>query len=126
MPRTHIITADGTHFEEIGAQRATRRKIIRRLIGIGATLITAIFLSAVIIGFSRAASPTPLPRPLPAALSACKGIDARWQGACISLALRPAYTINNTHTPNGIALVKECRDQYRGQELAYCLTQPIN
>lgn len=128
MPRTHIITADGTHFEEVGATKARTRKIIRRTIGIAATLLTAIFLSAVIIGFSKAGAPTPapLPKPLPAALKACDGVDARYQGACIALALRPSYTIDNTHTPNGIALVAECRDQYRGQELISCLTQPIN
>lgn len=132
MTRTHIITADGTHFEEVGAKKARTRKIIRRVIGITATLVTAIFLSAVIIGFSKAATPsTPgadiaLPKPLAGALSACHGIDPRWQGYCIALYLRPAYDIDNTHTPAGPALVKECRDQYRGQELASCLTQPIN
>lgn len=128
MPRTHIITADGTHFEEVGATKVRTRKIIRRTIGFAATLLTAIFLSAVIIGFSKAATPTPapLPKPLPAAIKVCEGVDARWQGACIALALRPSYKIDNTVTPNGIALVKECRDQYRGSELAYCLTQPIN
>lgn len=131
MTRTHIITADGTHFEEIGAKKARNRKILRRVIGITATLLTAIFLSAVIIGFSKAATPTPgadiaLPKPLAGALRACQGIDPRWQGYCIALYLRPAYDIANTHTPAGPALVKECREGYEGQELASCLTQPIN
>lgn len=126
MTRTHIITADGTHFEEIGATQARNRKIFRRVIGIAATLATAIFLSAVIIGFSQAATPAPLPKPIAGALKACHGIDARWQGYCIALYLRPAYDIANTHTPAGPALVKECREGYEGQELAFCLTQPIN
>jgi len=128
MTRTHIITADGTHFEEVDATKARTRKIIRRTIGIAATLLTAIFLSAVIIGFSKAATPTPapLPKPLAGALKACEGIDARYQGYCIGLYLRPSVKIDNTFTPAGPALVKECRDQYRGQELASCLTQPIN
>lgn len=126
MTRTHIITGDGTHYEEVGATKARNRKIFRRVIGIAATLATAIFLSAVIIGFSQAATPTALPKPLAGALTACKGVDARWQGYCIGLYLRPAHKDANTFTPAGPALVKECLDQYRGQELASCLTQPTD
>lgn len=126
MTRTHIITGDGTHYEEVGATKARNRKILRRVIGLAATLATAIFLSAVIIGFSQAATPTALPKPLAGALTACKGVDARWQGYCIGLYLRPAHKDANTFTPAGPALVKECLDQYKGQELASCLTQPTD
>lgn len=55
MTRTHIIAADGTQFEEITAQTARRRKIASRIIGAGTLLITALLLSAAIIGFHRAA-----------------------------------------------------------------------
>lgn len=55
MTRTHIIAADGTRFEEITARAARRRKIASRIIGAGALLITALLLSAALIGFHRAA-----------------------------------------------------------------------
>lgn len=55
MTRTHIIAADGTKFEEITARAARRRKIASRIISAGALLITALLLSAAIIGFHRAA-----------------------------------------------------------------------
>lgn len=51
MTRTHIITADGTRFVAQGQGKTLARKIIA-----GAFLIiTALFLSAAVIGFHRAA-----------------------------------------------------------------------
>lgn len=76
-------------------------------------------------GFEAICTP-PLPANLRAALALCDRTPRPSQGACIALALRPAYDIANTHTPNGIALVKECLADYRGAELISCLTQPIN
>lgn len=55
MPRTYITAADGTLYEAIPARTALRRKIIRRTIAGIAILITALFLSAAIIGLQRAA-----------------------------------------------------------------------
>jgi len=55
MTRTHIISADGTTYEAIPARTALRRKIIRRIIAGTAILITALFLSAAIIGLQKAA-----------------------------------------------------------------------
>jgi hypothetical protein len=121
MARTHIIAGDGTHF----VARGRGKVIARRAIGTAALLITALFLSAAIIGLNRAAT-APAPMNIILAQKACAPAPATMQGACIALALRPAYDINNTHTPNGIALVTECLDQYKGQELISCFTQPIN
>lgn len=51
MTRTHIIAADGTRFAQVG-----RTKIIaRRWIGGIFLIITALFLSAAVIGLQRAA-----------------------------------------------------------------------
>jgi hypothetical protein len=131
MTRTHIIAGDGTRF--VPQQR--KWVLLRATAYITFLVITALFLSAAVIGFHRAAiegTPSPaassitLPKPLPAALRACRTVPTRFQGYCIGLYLRPAYTINRVYTPAGPALVKECLDQYRGGELAYCLTQPIN
>lgn len=51
MTRTHIIAADGTRFVAQG-QGA---RITRRILAAAFLIITALFLSAAIIGFSRAA-----------------------------------------------------------------------
>lgn len=63
MTRAHIISADGTRYEEVTAQKATRRKVIRRIIAGTATLATTIVLSAALIGLHRAeiAPATPSP-----------------------------------------------------------------
>lgn len=72
-----------------------------------------------------------LPKPLPAALRACRTAPRQYQGYCIGLYLRPAYTLTQAdgtkiHTPAGPALVKECMTQgLDHSELGYCLTQPI-
>jgi hypothetical protein len=131
MQRTYITSADGTLFESI----SYRRRVFRLALAGIATLIFAFFATAGAIGLKQAAdqgAPSPaassitLPKPLPAALNACRTVPTRFQGYCVGLYLRPAYTIGRVHTPAGPALVKECIDQYRGGELAYCLTQPIN
>lgn len=146
MARTYIISADGTQFEATTVAQARRRRTAFRSMK-ALTIIAAIpFLIAAFVGIgmaatgnapadinaSSAASSTPtLPKPLPKAMKACKGVDNRYQGYCIGLALRPAYTVINrdgskAYTPNGFALVKECRTEYRGKALAHCFTQPIN
>lgn len=55
MTRTFITDAEGTVYEAISAKKATRRKIIRRTITGTITVITALFLSAAIIGVNNAA-----------------------------------------------------------------------
>lgn len=55
MPRTYIISGDGTRYESLPARTALRRKIIRRVIAGTVLLITALFLSAAIIGLQKAA-----------------------------------------------------------------------
>lgn len=62
MPRTYITAADGTLYEAIPARKAMRRKIIRRTIAGIILIITALFLSAAIIGLQRAAIDAHTPR----------------------------------------------------------------
>lgn len=59
MTRTKIIAADGTEFESIPARTALRRKVIRRTISTAVLLITALFLSAAVIGLQKAAVEAP-------------------------------------------------------------------
>lgn len=132
MTRTHIIAGDGTRY----VPQKQKWVLARSAAYLVFILLTALFVAAAVIGFHRAATapttPSPvassitLPKPLPAALKACRTVPTRFQGYCIGLYLRPAYTIDRVHTPAGPALVKECIEQYKGQELAFCLTQPIN
>lgn len=67
---------------------------------------------------------------LRSAIKACAvpAVSRRDLGACVSLYLRPATWSRDhrTYTPQGSALVAECLDQYRGEELHYCLTQPAD
>lgn len=64
MPHTYITSADGTVYEAVSARTALRRKIARRTIAAAFTVITALFLSAAVIGLQRAAiTPTYAPDP---------------------------------------------------------------
>jgi hypothetical protein len=55
----------------------------------------------------------------------CAGIPNSMMTDCRNLAARPAKWENSQgaqiYTPAGTALVKECREQYAGTELAICL-----
>jgi hypothetical protein len=51
MTRTHIIAADGTRF----VQQGQGKILARRVIAAALLIITALFLSAAVIGFQRAA-----------------------------------------------------------------------
>lgn len=174
MTRTYIIDAEGTRFEAIPARTALRRRIIRRTIAGAATTITAIFLSAAIIGVNNAAH-TPqgpsaddistlhqaekangkgkcwlewnfeakgfeaicAPRAghtakgiaeginITTAKKACRRAPRGSMQDCLALYLRRDWHDTRTYTPAGPALVKECISQYRGTELADCLTQEI-
>lgn len=135
MPRTYIIAADGTRFEALTARRALRRKVISRIIAGIAILITALFLSAAIIGLGKAAregSPAPHIAPtadtaisLRAAKKACRPAPRGAMQDCLALYMRHAWSDASTFTPEGKVLVKECNSQYRGRELADCYTQEI-
>lgn len=141
MNRTYIIAADGTRFEEIAARTATRRKIIRRTIGGIALILTALFLSAAIIGLRHAAGvPDTIPSHTPSMSKtssqliatnirtmqrACAKAPRGSKQDCMALYLRGAWFDAHNYTPAGPALVKECISQYRGAELADCFTQEI-
>lgn len=131
MARMHIISGDGTRFESIN----DRRFVLRRIIAIFVLLITALFLSAAVIGLQRAAiAPTPTPAAsstpslsFAAAKKACAIAHPHtpaW-GACIDLYMRHAWHDDRNSTPEGAVIVKDCISQYRGQELTDCFTQEI-
>lgn len=134
MARTFLIDADGTRFIE---ETASRRRT-RRVIAWGSLVAASPFFLAALIGLYLAATgdsaqaETPLPKPLPAAIKACEDAPRQYQGYCIGLYLRPAYTLDiedgaTTHTPAGPALVRECMTQgLDHSELGACLTQPIS
>ena len=69
-----------------------------------------------------------LSAPLTQAMSACAGLDINLQRPCVALALQPASTVwrgsdgSVSTDPSGLALVRECREQYQGTELRTCLT----
>jgi hypothetical protein len=141
MPRTYITSADGTLYEAIPARRALTRKIIRRSIGGIALIITALFLSAAIIGLNEAIH-TPAPGASPTMTHTANAMDrglsvasakrackiakvGRQKGACINLYMRRAWYDTNNYTPAGKILVPDCISQYRGIELTYCFEQEI-
>lgn len=55
MTRTHIIASDGTRF----TQQGHGARIARRILAVAFLIITALFLSAAVIGLQRAATATP-------------------------------------------------------------------
>lgn len=136
MTRTYITAADGTLYEAIPARRALTRKIIRRTIWAITLIVTALFLSAAIIGLNQAIH-TPAPTMthtaaaidpginLATAKKACRRAPKGSGQDCLALYLRRAWHTPSTYTPAGPALVKECISQYRGRELADCFTQEI-
>jgi hypothetical protein len=136
MTRTYIIAADGTRFEAIPARIALRNKILRRMIAALVITLTAIFLSAVIIGFSRAATegagaPHTAPTAahittLPEMQRACRKAPKGAKQDCYALYLRRAWSDpRGSDTAAGPLLVRDCISQYRGAELADCFTQEI-
>lgn len=128
MTRTHIIAADGTRFVPVG--RGAR--IARRIIAGAFLIITALFLSAAVIGLQRAAIDAPRPAPvatqgisLKAAQVACRKAPRGAMQDCLNLFMRHAWSTANSYTPEGAILVRDCISQYRGAELADCFTQEI-
>lgn len=133
MPRTYIIDAEGTRFVPI----TMRARIIRRTIGGITLLITALFLSAAIIGLSNAAKAggdnTPHTAPTAAHITtlaeikgACRKAPKGAKQDCYRLYLSRSWSdARGSDTAAGPLLVKECISQYRGAELADCLTQEI-
>lgn len=137
---TRIISANGTSYREEG----TTRRTLRRAIFLIAAGIGLLFLSAAVIGLTRAA---PVHTPTAANITALHKAEKtasncrlEWNevqgnhevicGNSISLstlralASRPATAID----PNGNALIAECLSD-RGlsdQELIFCLSQPKN
>lgn len=134
MTRTYIIAADGTRFEALTARTALRRKVISRTIAALAILITALFLSAAIIGLGNAAREGNTPRIAPtatqglsltAARKACRPAPRGAMQDCLNLFMRHAWGYKGSFTPEGAILVRDCISQYRGAELADCFTQEI-
>jgi len=130
MPRTYIIAADGTRYIPEGTARRSAKRTALAIFAI----ITALFLAAAIIGLTKGAqgdynaAPTASATPvikLSDAQRACKGAPKKIGSSCLELYLRNAWRTPSTFTPAGPALVKECFDQYRGIELADCLTQEV-
>lgn len=130
MTRTHIITADGTHFVPLTA----RTRLRNRILGGIALLITALFLSAAIIGLQKAAIAESAPRIAPTASStislaaaqkACRKAPRGATQDCLALYMRSAWASPSTFTPKGAILVGECFSQYKGRELRDCFTQEI-
>lgn len=130
MARTYITTADGTQF----VARGRGQVIARRAITTAFLIITALFLSAAVIGLQRAAiapsAPATTPTAstsisMPAALKACKKAPKGALNDCLATYLRHAWSDKNTFTPEGRILVRECFSQYRGAELRSCLKQPL-
>lgn len=130
MTRTYIINSEGTRFVPV----TLRARITRRIIGGIALLITALFLSAAIIGLQRAAiaDSTPHAAPtattlisLPAAKRACARAPRGSGQDCLNLYMRHAWTSPSNGAAEGRVLVRECFDQYRGAELRDCFTQEI-
>lgn len=133
MTRSIIIDAQGQRWESISA----KRRMIRRMIAALVITLTAIFLSAAIIGLNQAAHSTPAPTMthtakaidpginLSTAKRACAKAPRGSMQDCLALYLRRAWHTPSTYTPAGPALVKECISQYRGRELADCFTQEI-
>jgi hypothetical protein len=136
MTRTYITAADGTIYEAISARTALRRKIINRTIAGITILITALFLSAAIIGLQRAAiegagAPHTAPTAahittLPEMQRACRKAPKGAKQDCYALYLRRAWADpRGSYTAAGPLLVRDCISQYRGAELADCFTQEI-
>jgi hypothetical protein len=128
LTRTYLITADGTRF----VRQGTTRRIAGIATGIVFTTLTAIFLSAAIIGASKAAREGINPEPAASTAIALRTADKACARApkgskqdCLALYMRSAWTTPNTYTPAGAKLVKECFDQYRGIELRSCFNQEI-
>lgn len=127
MNRSYINTPTGTRLPLISQEKAKWLRILRWGACIVGGFLIALFASAAVIGFNRAAHD---PTPIAPATKACQGIPDSMQGKCIGLFLRPGYSLiqkdgSKVDTPNGAALVKECRGQYAGAELRACLSQPI-
>lgn len=134
MKRTYIIAGDGTRFVEETVSRRRRNKII----SIACLIAASPFMIAAFVGIflgatgqiaaevkaSPAASSSPAIN-LDKAKRACKKAPKGSEGNCLELYMRQAWYTKSTYTPKGSALVKECFDQYRGQELAWCLDQEI-
>jgi hypothetical protein len=106
--RTNIIAADGTNFRQEGSTR----RILRRMI-IGGTIILAlIFISAAVIGLTRASTATPAPAPTaPIATYNDGWVDATQ--ALRDLAARPARSTTQADgsivdDPAGADLIAEC------------------
>lgn len=131
MTRTYITAGDGTLYRAEGMVARNIRRCLRTAF----FLLLAIFASAAIIGLQRAAiAPTSAPAPTATKITVIKIADAKKacvkapKGSmqdCLALYLRHAWSDARTFTPAGPALVKECFSQYRGRELADCLTQEI-
>lgn len=131
--RTHIIDADGTSFVPITQAQRKRRKII----AIVSLIASSPFVIGAFVGIGIAikdqASAAPVISPtLTKAIEACDAAPREFEGYCIGLYLRPAYTLDieggaTSHTPAGPALVKECFEQDLDRsDLGACLTQPIS
>lgn len=128
MTRTYIIAADGTRF----VRQGRTRRIAGIMTGITFTLLTAIFLSAAIIGAGKAAREGINAEPtasttisLKAAQKACIRAPRGSKQDCLALYMRSAWSSPNNYTPAGKILVRECISQYRGAELRDCFTQEI-
>jgi hypothetical protein len=100
-----------------------------------ATVTAGLALALVTVG-SPADAATSHPKPavvtvskVTKAVKVCTGapVARRDIASCVNLYLRPASWTEHhrVYNPAGSALVAECLDQYRGVELHYCLTQPI-
>jgi hypothetical protein len=154
MTRTRITAADGTTYEATTARRRKARRItsivatIASLPFLGAAVIGLAHASdlhtpskhslAILAaankangnrchlewneaqGDHEAICDAPTPRYTGPAV--CAKVPTDLRGVCADLAARKA-TAND---PAGPALVRECTEQYKGDELIYCLTQPEN
>jgi hypothetical protein len=106
--RTNIIAADGTNFRQEGS---TRRILRRAIIG-GAIILALIFISAAVIGLTRASTATPAPAPTTSTATYNDGwVDATQ--ALRDLAARPAHSTTQADgsivdDPAGADLIAEC------------------
>lgn len=113
----------------ISQEKAKWLRILRWGACLAGGFIGALIMGAGVIGFYQAAH-AHASTPTTHITKACKGIPNSMMEKCIGLSLRPGYSItqkdgSKVDTPNGAVLVKECRGQYKSEELRVCLSQPI-